>query len=225
MADIESLRAAYLSGTGGERSRFHIWDKGGAIGDAVTPSTYSGAYRIWIRDLLRKFLDDSDSDAPGLLSVGCGSAAVEAGLLAAGYRVLGVDAMEEAVELARAKGVDAVCADALTWTPPREDWRVVYADGFLGHVLDPDDGVRPALEWIRSWLPEGKGVLVISNDDTRNGSEVQAHSEVPKCSWLSGPYLKAQAQAAGFRDIWSTWFTYERPISGPRERVIVTARF
>lgn len=225
MANMESLRAVYLSKTNGERSRFHIWERGEAVGDSVTPSTYSGGYRSWMRDLLRKFLDNSDTDAPGLISVGCGNAAVEAGLVLAGYSVIGVDAMEEAVELAHEKGVTAVCADFFDWTPPADvDWRVVYADGFLGHVFDSGEGIRPALERIRSWLPPGKGTLVISNDDPRNDSDIQTHTEVPQFTWLSGPYMKAQAEAAGFTDIWSTWFTYERPISGPRERVILTAR-
>jgi SAM-dependent methyltransferase len=224
VTDIEELRAVYLSKTGGEPSRFHIWERGEAIGDSITPSTYNRAYRTWMRDLLRKFLEGSGDDDPGLLSVGCGNATVEAELALSGYRVLAVDAMEEAVELARAKGVEAVCADVLEWTPPAGDWHVLYADGFLGHVFDPDDGIQPALRLMRSWLREDGGVLVVSNDDPRKDADTQQHSEVPQFTWLSAPYLKAQAEAAGFTDVWTTWFTYERPLTGPRERVIITAR-
>lgn len=221
MSDIESLRAVYLSKTDGERSRFHIWERGEAVEDSVTPSTYSGAYRKWMGDLLRKFLDASGG---GLLSVGCGNAAIEAELTKEGYRVLGIDAMEEAIELAQAKGVEGVCADVLEWTPPDGNWHVLYADGFLGHVFDPAEGVRPVLRRMRSWLPTGHGVLVVSNDDPRNDTDTQQHSEVPQFTWLSAHYLKAQAEAVGFTDVWTTWFTYERPISGPRERVIITAK-
>jgi hypothetical protein len=220
--DIEALRTVYLTKTKGEPSRFHIWERGEAVEDSVTPSAYSGAYRIWMRDLLRKFLDESDSS--GLLSLGCGNSAVEEGLVASGYRVLGIDAMEEAVALTKEKGIDAVCADVLTWTPPTMDWTVVYADGLLGHLYDPVRGVRPVLERFRSWMPEGDGVLVISNDGPRSSSEVQDHSEVPGFTWLSISFLHAQAELAGFQDIWSTLFTYQRPLSGLRERVIVTAR-
>lgn len=223
MTDIGSLRAVYLSNTGGEPSRFHLWDRGEAVGDSVTPSTYSTEYRAWMGDLLRKFLDNSDAAESGLLSLGCGNAAVEADLVSAGYRVLGVDAMPEAVELARRKGVETVQADLLTWTPPRKEWSVVYADGLLGHLFDEEHGIRPALERIRSWMPEGKGTLVISNDDPRTDDETQAHTEVPQFTWLSARFMKAQAEAAGFHDIWTTWFTYVRPVSGPRERAIVTA--
>ncbi|MQA95192.1 MAG: methyltransferase domain-containing protein [Streptosporangiales bacterium] len=223
VTDIQSLRAVYLSKTDGEPSRFHIWERGDPVGDSVTPSTYSGSYRIWMRDLLRKFLSEWETGPGGLLSIGCGNAAVEVGLVKEGHRVLGVDAMTEAVALAQAKGVDAVCADILTWTPPSADWSVAYADGFLGHVFDPDEGIRPALERIRSWLPEG-AVLVISNDDPKTDSDTQTHTEVPQFTWLSGRYLQEQAEAAGFTEIWTTWFTYSRPVSGPRDRVIVTAR-
>ncbi|HEU5159135.1 MAG TPA: methyltransferase domain-containing protein [Streptosporangiaceae bacterium] len=223
MSGIEALRAFYLGDAEGAESRFHIWDRGEAVGDSVTPSTYSRPYQLWMCDLLRKFLDDGD--APALLSVGCGNAVIESELTAAGYKVLGVDALEEAVQLARGKGVDAVCADILSWTPPEStQWTVVYADGILGHVFDQDHGVQHVLSRFRSWLPDGKGVLVMSNDEPRTDTHVQAHSEVPGFSWLSGPFLHTQAEAAGFQDVWTTWFTYDRPLSGSRERVVVTAR-
>jgi SAM-dependent methyltransferase len=223
VAGTEALRAFYLNSTGEKENRFDIWDKGGAVGDSVTPSTYSAPYREWMGELLRKFLDDSDE--PALLSVGCGNAMVEADLVASGYRVLGVDAIEEAVALAKQRGVEALCANVLSWTPPTwANWNVIYADGILGHVFEQAGGVRDVLARFRSWLPEDNGVLIMSNDDPRTDADVQAHTEVPGFSWLSGPFLHAQAEAAGFQDIWSTWFTYQRPVSGPRERVIVTAR-
>jgi SAM-dependent methyltransferase len=221
MSDTEPLRVFYLGNTNGERSIFDIWEKGGAKGDSVTPSTYSGAYRLWMTDLLRKFL--LESEGAGLLSVGCGNAAVEAGLTGEGHRVLGVDALAEAVELAKAKGVDAVCADILTWTPPPGPWSVVYADGVLGHLYDPVHGVRHALRRFLSWLPEG-GALVISNDGPNTGEDIQSHPDVPGFAWLSRGYLHRQVEELGFRDTTSSHFMYERPLSGQRERVIVTAR-
>jgi SAM-dependent methyltransferase len=223
VSGIEALRAFYLGDAAGAESRFHIWDRGEAVGDSVTPSTYSKPYQLWMNDLLRKFLDDGE--APALLSVGCGNAVIESELVAAGYRVLAVDALAEAVDFARAKGVDAVCADVLTWNPPDSTrWSVIYADGILGHIFDKTQGVRHVLTRFRSWLPDGKGVLIMSTDEPRIEAHVQAHSEVPEFSWLSGPFLHMQAEAAGFQDVWTTWFTYERPLTGPRERVVVTAR-
>lgn len=224
MTDIDELRAVYMSNTNGEPSRFHIWERGDAAGDSVTPSTYSEAYRIWMRTLLDKFLRDRGARESGaLLSVGCGNAAIEAALTGDGHRVLGVDALTEAVDLAQSKGVDAVCADILDWTPPSTDWNVVYADGFLGHVFDPEEGVLPVLKRIRSWVPQGSR-LVISNDDPKTDSATQTHTEVPQFTWLSGRYLQEQAKAAGFAMVWTTWFTYSRPVSGPRDRVVVVAK-
>lgn len=222
MSRIGSLRAFYLNAIDGAQSIFHVWEGGGAKGDSVTPSTYSAAYRQWIVDRLRELFPENAP--PALLSLGCGNAAVEAELVADGYTVLGVDALQEAVTLARRKGVDAVCADVLAWTPPAGPWPVIYADGLLGHLYDPDTGVRLALERFRSWLPPDGGTLVISNDGPHTDVEVESHSEVPDFTWLSCDYLHRQAKESGFQDVSSCLFTYHRPISGPRDRVIVTAR-
>lgn len=216
--DTDLLRSFYRNG---ERSIFHIWEKGGTRGDAVTPSTYSPSYRRWMSALLRGFLVESPD--PGLLSLGCGNALIEAGLAAEGLRVLAADALEEPVELARAKGVDAVCADVLTWTPPPGPWTVLYADGLLGHLHSPDTGVRHVLERFRTWLPEG-GVLVVSNDPPRTDAELEPNHNVPGYVWLSRSYLHRQAEECGFRDVASALFAWDKPLTGPRQRVIVTAR-
>jgi SAM-dependent methyltransferase len=220
--DPASLRAFYLDNAGTEQSMFHIWENGGARGDSVTPSTYSSGYREWMTNLLAGLL--AESDTPALLSVGCGNAAVEAVLAAAGYQVLAVDALPEAVTLARNKGVDAVCADVLTWTPPFQRWGVIYADGLLGHLYDPATGLAHVIERFASWLLPHTGVLVISNDGPRSHDETEPHPDVPGFAWLSCPYICGQLGKAGFQDISSASFTYERPLSGPRDRVIVTAR-
>jgi hypothetical protein len=219
VTNLLSLQHFYLSNTDGQRSVFHVWENGGALGDSVTPSTYSVAYRQWMEDLLRKLLDATNRS--GLLSVGCGNAMIESAVHAAGYRVIGVDAMAEAVELARAKGVAAFCADVTTWIPPAGPWTVVYADGLLGHMYDPEHGLQPPLRQFRSWLPPG-GTLVVSNDGPRTSADVEPHSSVPGFTWLSGRYLREQVEAAGFHEVDSTLFTYDRPVTGPRERVIVT---
>jgi SAM-dependent methyltransferase len=219
VTDLLSLRGFYLSTTDGQRSIFHVWETGGAVGDSVTPSTYSPSYQHWMEDLLRKLLDGTAW--PGLLSVGCGNAVIEAAIHAAGYRVLGVDALGEAVELALGKGIEAVCADVLTWTPPPGPWSVLYADGLLGHLYDPEHGLQPTLRRFRSWLPSG-GVLVISNDSPRTAVDTEQHPSVPGFTWLSGRYLQRQVEAAGFHEASCTLFTYQRPVTGPRERVIVT---
>lgn len=217
---IRAFRDYYLHDNDGEPSIYHIWEDGKGRGDVTTPATSSPEYRRWMGDILRRFLI-SGSD-PGLLSLGCGNAMIEAEIAADGFRVLGVDALEQAVELAMAKGVDAVCADVLNWSPPPGPWTVLYADGILGHLYDPSTGVRNVLERFQSWLPED-GTIVISNDPPRTDVEVQEHRDLPYF-FLSQSYMRRQVEECGFHDITSSVFTYQKPLSGPRDRIVVTAR-
>jgi SAM-dependent methyltransferase len=218
---IQAVRDYYLHDNDGEPSIYHIWEKGRGRGDVTTPATSDAPYQEWTGNLLRGLL--AESPDPGLLSLGCGNAMIEAGIAADGIRVLGVDALEHAVELARAKGVDAVCADVLTWTPPPGPWTVLYADGSLGHLYDAGTGVRHVLERFRSWVADG-GAVVVSNDPPRTDAELQENPRVPGYFWFSRSYLHRQVEESGFRDVTSTLFTYQKPLSGPRDRVVVTGR-
>lgn len=207
----------------GEPNLFEIWEKGGARGDSVTPSTYSTEYRGWMRDTLVHQLRSNKATA--MLSLGCGNAAVEADTAKAGYRVVAVDALEEAVALARSKGLEAVQADLNTWTP-EEKWSVIYMDGVLGHLYDAETGLQPILKRILSWLepgPAGVASFVASNDDTRDGSFAQQASNVQGFYWLSTGYLGEQALAAGFDKVEIQHYHYRRPQSGPRRRSVVVA--
>jgi protein-L-isoaspartate O-methyltransferase len=218
---VRAVRDYYLQDDDGEPSIYHVWERGAGRGNVTTPSTSSEPYRLWITELLRGLL--AESPDPALLSVGCGNAVVESRLVAEGFRVLGVDPMEPAVELAKAKGVQVVCADALNWTPPPGPWTVLYADGSLGHLYDPATGVRPALDRFRSWLPEG-GRLVLSVDPPWNGeTEVSKHADL-RYYFLPQGYLHRQVEECGFRDVRSTVFVFQKPITGPRDRLVVTAR-
>lgn len=226
MSDTDQVRAVreyYVEddANAGEPSIYHIWEKGGARGNVTTPATSSPSYQQSITEILRGFL--AESSDPRLLSVGCGNGVIEAGIAAGGVRVLGVDAMEPAVELAKAKGVDAVCADILNWAPPAEPWTVIYADGSLGHLYDPETGLQRVLQRFKSWLPEG-GVLVISNDPPWSGDgEVEKHPDL--AYWfLSQSYMERQVRESGFRDVSSEVFVFEKPETGPRDRIVVTAR-
>jgi len=136
--------------------------------------------------------------------------------------VLAVDAMEEAVVLARSKGVEAICADIHQWAPD-EVWPVVYMDGLLGHLYEPDRGLQPVLERVRSWLSSAgpRAALVASNDTPRDGGQTQPAPGVDGFSWLSAAYMRNQAREAGFEDAVAEEFRYERPLSGERVRGIV----
>lgn len=211
----------YLRNCDSKANLFEIWEDGGARGDSVTPSTYSPRYRRWMSDRLA---DQLTRNGGGLLSLGCGNAAVEADLVRQGFSVLAVDALEEAVTLAWSKGVDAVCADIYQWEPDRT-WSVVYMDGVLGHLYEPERGLRPVLERVRSWMAPAPGAraatLIASNDAPKNDGPVQDAPGVNGFSWLSAPYMRAQALESGFDRAETLEFRYQRPLSGERSRAII----
>jgi SAM-dependent methyltransferase len=206
------------------RSIFDVWEDGGSRGDSVTPSTYSQEYRDWMCNLL---VSELKRNGGGLLSLGCGNAAVEAQVAQKGFQVLAVDAMDEAVNLARAKGLDAVRADIYQWQPDKP-WTVIYIDGVLGHLYSTDDGLLSVLTRIRSWLSPQPGsasdraTLVASNDAPNNGEGVQKAPGVNGFHWLSADYLRDQTRAGGFDPVESQEFSYSRPISGLRTRAVVS---
>lgn len=221
MGDLEQLRGFYLRTANRGENLFDTWERGDARGDSVTPSTYSAEYREWMCELL---LGHLRARPGGMISIGSGNAAIELEIVKAGYRVLAVDVMPEAVELARRKGVEAVLADVRHWSPPAGTWTVVYADGVMGHLYAPEDGLLPVLPELRSWLAPHNGVLVISNDRPRGLADVQPAPGVPGFHWLSEEFLHKQAEAAGFDELSSATFSYQRPLSGTRERAVLTAR-
>jgi len=219
------LARFYLPQEDGEPNLFEIWEDGGARGDSVTPSTYSAEYRTWMVDKLAAEVERNH--CTGLLSLGCGNGAVEGEIVRRGYRVVGVDAMAEAVALAKAKGVEAVHADLNVWQPD-EAWSLIYMDGVLGHLYDPSTGLQHILKRVRSWLTPTLGpataTFVASNDSTNNGAPVQPAVTVHGFHWLSAAYLHDQALSAGFADIATEEFRYQRPQSGERVRSIIVAR-
>ncbi len=228
-AQLDDVASLYLRREDGGPNLFEVWEKGEGRGDSVTPSTYSAEYRRWMRSRLLKALRRNGPKA-GLLSLGSGNAVIEAEIAREGYRVLAVDAMQEAVELALVKGVDALRADITTWSPDRS-WPVVYMDGVLGHLYDPTHGLLPALSRVRSWLEQGRAegrdsgraVLIASNDAPKNGESVQPAPGVPGFHWLAAEYMRAQALSADFAAVSVETFRYRRPLSGERVRSVIHA--
>jgi len=218
---LQNLVDFYLRPAGEKSNIFEVWEEGNAYGDSITPSTYSVPYREWMLDRLLAELDKTSQG--GLLSLGCGNAVIESEAVRAGHRVLGVDALQEAVDLARAKGVDAVCADVTSWDP-EEPWSVVYMDGVLGHLYQPEAGLRPMLARVHSWLSElDFASIVISNDATLDGAPAQPARGVTGFHWLSAEYISDQVREAAFDDVTIDNFRYDRPLSGERIRSIVVA--
>lgn len=215
----DNLRHFYLSGDE-QRTLFHQWEEGVPRGNSTTPSICSPAYRWWILEHLRNALDRDRRRL--LLSLGAGNAFVERILCQEGYLVLALDALEEAVELARRAGVPAIRQNILTWCSPHDRWDVIYADGVLGHLHDGADQAGTALRTLRRCLVP-HGTLVISNDAPPGNEAAQLSSNVPGFYWLSTGWIADELRRAGFKQISTASIRYRRPLSGARTRAIVTA--
>jgi len=222
MQNIETVRDYYLIEREQQKNIYQIWEMGGAFKDSVTPSTWCEPYRDWIIDRLEEQLDYDTSKK--IISIGCGNAFVEQDLCHKGYALLGIDINESAVQLAQDKGVPALVADIYEWEPAKNDIDLIYCDGVLGHLYVEDTQCREALLRLKSWLKPGDGVLLISNDASKDGREVVDAPGVKGFYHFSESFVVSELIAAGFELIDTTSYVYERPISGARRRLVVAAR-
>jgi SAM-dependent methyltransferase len=218
---VNAIRQYYDTPRNGSDTVFTIWERGEAYLDSVTPSTWDPAYRSWITDVIENAIG-KNRDA-GVLSIGCGNAFVESELTRRGYDVSAIDICPGAVALARKKGVTAAEADVNVWEPSRS-YNLIYCDGVAGHLFQRDGGCRPAFRRMRDWLDPAFGSLLVANDITLTGGDVQEHPDVQQFFLLSCSYLEHQIAGAGFELTSSTTYTYERPLSGKRSRAVVSAR-
>jgi SAM-dependent methyltransferase len=222
--DVDRVRDYYTTqrsvGQANE-SIYAIWERGGAFNDSVTPSTYVPEYRS---HMMLKLLSLTEEGA-NIFSLGCGNGFVEGDLAGLDRKVRGIDFNEEAVELARKKGVDAFTADYYTLRP--EDVAgsdVIYADGFLGHLFDPHDEIRPTLQKLKSLSLKSGAHLVFSNDAPYDRQAAFApHERVEDFWFISKNYLQESLASFGFEPVESYYFPYLRPISGMRNRTICIA--
>ena len=201
-----------------DRSIYEIWEDGGAFNDSVTPSTYVPAYRAHIGNKIRALTSVGSS----VFSLGCGNGFVEGDLVHSGRTVRAIDCNEEAVRLTRDKGADAFTADFFALGPEDvADAEVLYADGLLGHLFDPDTGLEPALSKLVSLRLRPGVHLVLSNDSPRDPQAAFApHERVEGFWFISKDYLSGSLAALGFDVLESYYFPYRRPLSGERNRTI-----
>jgi hypothetical protein len=203
-------------------NRYEVWERGGAVGDSVTPSSYCPEYRMHMALKILSLPRPHER----VFSIGCGNAFVEADLQTRGLPVQAIDCIEEAVALAAAKGVDAFTADFHALPPGHlAHFGVVYADGLLGHLYHPEAGLSRFFETLTALKPPPGSWLVLSNDaPAQPGAGVTPHGKVPGF-WLFSPeYLRDVAQRFGYTVVEAYSFPYERPLSGLRNRTICVAR-
>lgn len=123
-----------------------------------------------------------DADVASIVDLGCGTGHLTA-MLAERFpeaRVLGVDASEEMIEVARADhpDIDWVVADLSTWAPdvPVD---VVYSNATL-HWLDDHASLFPR---IRSWVAVGGTLAVQMPDNWRAPTHVVPARVLDDGSW------------------------------------------
>ena len=222
MQDVKTVHDYYLSERDHHRNIYQIWEAGGAFNDSVTPSTWCEEYRQWIVAQLEQQLRFDISKR--VLSVGCGNAFVEQVLCQKGYKVMGMDINETAVQLARHKGVPAVMGDIYDWEPDAKNIDLIYCDGVLGHLYQEETRCQVALDRLRSWLKPREGILLISNDASKDGGSVAAAPGVKGFFHFSKQFLMSELKETGFELIATASYLYQRPLSGQRYRLVVVGR-
>lgn len=224
-ADLERVRGYYCSprdADDADRSIYEIWEAGDAFKDSVTPSTYVPEYRRHIVDKIVALTEPHAS----VLSLGCGNGVVEQDLVGAERDVTAVDCNDEAVALTRDKGVSAFTADYYDLQRSDVATRdVLYADGLLGHLFDPQLALGPALQHLAGLGLRSGAWLVLSNDAPPDRSvEFASHPSVEGFTYISKEFLREALAAAGFEPVEDYYYSYVRPLSGERRRTICTAR-
>ena len=149
-----------------------------------------------------------------VLDVGCGPATITADLARRVRQVVGLEATDEAVILARSAGVDCVRGDVHALPFADDSFDVVHAHQVLQHVADPVQALREMARVSRrlvavrdsdylgfTWFPECRGLSrwmeLYQAAATANGGHPQAGREL--LSW---------ALRAGLTDVTpssSTW--------------------
>jgi SAM-dependent methyltransferase len=203
-------------------TRYEIWEQGEALGDSITPSIYCEPYREHLTDKIVSLLGEEKS----VFSIGCGNAFVEGRLVEQGYTVHGIDFNEEAAALARKKGVHASSGDYYNLESNLfEPFDMIYADGLIGHLFKEDNGLDRFFLKMKELNPKKGSYILLSNDaPPETQSEFGKNKDVKGFWFLSIKYLQETLERFGYTVAENYYFTYERPISGVRNRSICIAR-
>src|SRR4030095_7285822 len=134
-----------------------------------------------------------------VFSLGCGNGFIEGDLVGLDRRVRGIDYNDEAVRLARQKGVDAFAGYFFDLSPADvAGTDVLYADGFLGHVFDPQETVGPALRKLTELNPVPGTHVVLSNDAPHDpAADFTPHERVAGFWFVSREYLQNELVTFG----------------------------
>lgn len=205
--------------------RFASWEEGRPCGDSVTPATCVPDYRRFLGGVFARV--SPIASGIKVLSLGSGNCVFEEQLKKDGYEVVCSDALPESGAYAQKKGLKFVQANVLDQEavsklgPISAD--IVYADGVIGHIIaELGNGGEYFLEFCNKLLRAG-GSVVISNDASPVGVQMR-HELLNNFTYIVPADLQRAACDLGYVDIKCENYEYHRPESGPRNRLIFTAK-
>lgn len=205
------------------KSIYDMWEEGRAYKDSITPAIYHQKYREFMAEKIKSLVNYNLTS--NILSIGSGNAFVESDLHQQGYQVTANDINEDAIEIAKNKGLPVVFADINQWRPEQKNFDLIYCDGVVGHLYKPGAGLTNLFSRLRDWLVPNQGILLISNDMAVLEAPVHLHPRVKDFYWFSADYLCSELLRAGFELVENESFIYQRPLTGEKERLILEARY
>jgi glycine/sarcosine N-methyltransferase len=130
-----------------------------------------------------------------VIDAGCGTGRHSAFLAARGFDVIGIDASEAMIEVARGRGSDAVfqVGDLFSWRPPSAA-DAVLCRGVLNDLVEDEDRQR-ALASLWQMLRDG-GLLVLSVREVEKTRARYARAPVVTRS-EGGVFFRAEARFVG----------------------------
>ena len=201
---------------------YTIWKEGKAYKDSITPAIFDRNYREFMTTKIESLVNYKVTS--NILSIGSGNAFVESDLHQKGYQVMANDVNEDAIEIARKKGLSVILADINQWEPEQKNFDLIFCDGVVGHLYKPEVSLTKLFSRLRDWLVSKQGVLLISNDAAVINAPVHPHPRVKGFYWFSADYLRSELLKAGFEVVENESFIYHRPLTGEKERLILEAR-
>ena len=170
MDRIEKVIRFYEDPIQDKKSRLAVWEEGKSIGSAVTPSAMYVDYRSRIVGVL----DDLVKSVPckRILSLGCGNAFIEMDLKNLGHDILVTDISPQALDFAKAKGLEVAYLDVTQSIPKTHgSFGLVFLEGVIGHLFDESGSIDYLLKFlifvdilfsVFPMSPPTKGLFLIS---------------------------------------------------------------
>lgn len=201
-----------------KKSIYHVWEERGWLNDSITPSVHVSDYQNYITDKIIEITPPGR----GVFSLGCGNGFVEAALTQRQVPLSAIDINQDAVDLALRKGVSA--HKKCFYDTDEDDYRnvgCIYADGFIGHMFEEEQGLDKFFSHLMGCNIAPGTKLLISNDAPIDKSrEFQPHEKVEGFWYVSASFLVETSLKWGINRGVSHYYTYDRPLSGPRRRTV-----